>query len=117
MIVSSLRALWKRSPITFDTYTRASILSKSIPSSKYSNCYLLSTSHVDFSTSVGDYGGTDETRLIYARNPKRRLFARALLGSTTVHMGYWAWYVLDFTPAVNSSNFTMVHMDPTMVSE
>lgn len=57
---------------------------------------------------------TNPNRIIYARNPKRRFFARALLGSSTVHMAYWAWYVLDFTPAVNASNIEMIQMDPTV---
>jgi hypothetical protein len=41
--------------------------------------------------------------LLYKRNASKALFPRALLSLSTVHTGYWTWYVLDFTPSIQAS--------------
>ncbi len=46
--------------------------------------------------------GTSST-LLYRRHPSKALFPRMLLSLSTIHTGYWAWYVLDFTPALQSA--------------
>ncbi len=40
--------------------------------------------------------------LLYQRHPSRAMFPRILLSLTTIHTGYWTWYVCDFTPAIQS---------------
>ena len=41
--------------------------------------------------------------LLYKRNPSKAFFPRALLSLSTVHTGYWTWYVCDFTPHVQTA--------------
>ena len=38
--------------------------------------------------------------ILYKRNSSKTLFPRALLSLSTIHTGYWIWYVTDFTPFV-----------------
>lgn len=41
--------------------------------------------------------------LLYHRNPSRNTSPRAFFGISTFNLFYWTWYVVDFTPAINSS--------------
>ena len=41
--------------------------------------------------------------LLYHRNPSRSTSPRALFGMSTFNLLYWTWYVIDFTPAINTA--------------
>ncbi len=43
---------------------------------------------------------TTTTTLLYQRRSSGAFFPRAILTFSTVHMGYWSWYVFEFTPYV-----------------
>jgi len=57
-----------------------------------------------FSTKTSGKDIAEETKeqgeLLYQRSPNRLTFPRYLLRFSTLHTGYWIWYVVDFTPAV-----------------
>lgn len=42
-------------------------------------------------------------KTIYKANPSKANFPRGLLAFSTVHTSYWAWYVLDFMPTIQST--------------
>lgn len=46
---------------------------------------------------------SDVGELLYRRASNRLAFPRFLLGMTTLHTSYWFWYVIDFTPTINSA--------------
>ena len=50
-----------------------------------------------FSSSVSSQ---DDVVCLYRRCENRVWFPRGLLAFTTLHTGYWTWYILDFVPAV-----------------
>ena len=56
-----------------------------------------------------------EWKLLYHRNPSRNTSPRAFFGISTFNLLYWAWYVFDFTPAINSAaqtKFELGKIDP-----
>ena len=56
-----------------------------------------------------------EWKLLYHRNPSRNTYPRAFFGVSTFNLFYWTWYVVDFTPAINSSaqtKFELGKIDP-----
>ncbi len=56
-----------------------------------------------------------EWKILYHRNPSRNTTPRAFFGISTFNFLYWAWYVFDFTPAINSSaqtKFELGKIDP-----
>eukprot|EP00978_Attheya_sp_CCMP212_P024773 scaffold78480_cov60-Attheya_sp.AAC.1 len=71
------------------------------------------------STSESENGDTTTNTkrdyvVLYKKNPSRLWFPRSLLIGTSLHSVYWWWYVFDFTPAVNSSPMTSIHVLPEM---
>jgi len=74
-----------------------------------------SSSNTNISTNTNTNTNQNSTLIpIYQRDSKRTFFPRALLSFSTLHFGYWIWYVLDFTPAVNASQMEQLYVDPNM---
>lgn len=57
---------------------------------------------------------TTKSTLLYKAKSSKATFPRSLLGFTTVHAGYWSWYVFDFTPSLQSSAVITDPIDPTV---
>jgi len=52
--------------------------------------------------------------LLYKANSSKATLPRAILAFSTLHTGYWSWYVLDFTPALTASAADPSSIDPTV---
>jgi hypothetical protein len=72
-------------------------------------CRSLSTT-----TSNDDELGTPSIKVLYKANPAKAVFPRSLIAFTTVHTGYWSWYLLDFMPALKESALDPASVDFTV---
>ena len=54
-----------------------------------------------------------DTTLLYRRRPSGANFPRAILTFSTLHTGYWSWYVFEFTPFVQQIASTTVDATAT----
>lgn len=54
------------------------------------------------------------TKVLYKANSAKAVFPRSLLAFTTMHTGYWSWYLLDFMPALKESALDPASVDFTV---
>jgi hypothetical protein len=57
---------------------------------------------------------TSKKTLLYERDPTNNKLPRLALFVSTFNTAYWAWYSLDFLPAINSSPVADLHVDPLL---
>jgi hypothetical protein len=57
---------------------------------------------------------TSKKTLLYERDPSNNKLPRLALFVSTFNTAYWAWYSLDFLPAINSSAVADLHVDPLL---
>ena len=72
-----------------------------------------SSAHIDDDKPASQ--SDKEWKLLYHRSPSRNTYPRAFFGVSTFNLFYWTWYVVDFTPAINSSaqtKFELGKIDP-----
>ncbi len=49
--------------------------------------------------------------LLYKANASRAKFPRMLLAGTTIHTGFWTWYIVDFLPTIAAQGAAMKGID------
>mmetsp|Transcript_3214 Transcript_3214/g.3737 ORF Transcript_3214/g.3737 Transcript_3214/m.3737 type:complete len:270 (+) Transcript_3214:65-874(+) len=69
-----------------------------------------STPRTDHTSLLGKQKMT--STVLYRRDASRTLFPRALLSFSTLHTGYWVWYVTDFVSSIEAS--TSFSIDKTV---